>query len=98
VNHVIKVGPNCQNFIDSVNKVAGNSVVEGEQRILEIYEPAPLHESDSGPDDIPVVSAISYKTTLEGREILFLCRLQNPHVVTKRRAGGCCSILRETGC
>jgi len=42
-----------QDYIDSVDKVAENPVVEEEQRILDVYEPALLHESDSDPDDIP---------------------------------------------
>ena len=63
-----------------MDEVVENSVVEEEQRILDTYDPTPIQESDSDPDDIPVVPVISYKTALEGLEALRLFRLQNPYV------------------
>ena len=52
-------------FIDSVDEVFENSAEEEEQRILDTYEPAPLHESDSDPDDTPDVPVISYLAVLK---------------------------------
>ena len=38
-------------FIDSIYEVVENSAEEEEQRILDTYEPAALHESDSEADE-----------------------------------------------
>jgi len=62
-------------FIDSVDEVFENSAEEEEQRILDAYEPAPLHESDSDPDDTPDVPVISYQVALGSIEVLLLFRL-----------------------
>ena len=64
-------------FINPVEGVVADSVVEEDQRILDTYEPAPLQESDSDPDDVP---SISDKTALQGLENLHLSRLENPHI------------------
>ncbi|KAF8422176.1 hypothetical protein EV426DRAFT_706320 [Tirmania nivea] len=67
-------------FIVSVDEVVENSSEEEEQCILDTYEPAPLHESDSEGDDTPDIPLVSYAAALEGLETLRLFRLQNPHV------------------
>ena len=59
-------------------------MVDEEQGILDVYEPAPLHESDSGPDGIPVAPVISHQAALEGLEVLCLFRLQNRHGIYKK--------------
>ena len=40
---------------DAVDEVVAKSAEEEEQRILDTYEPAPLHQSDSGVVDTPDV-------------------------------------------
>ena len=45
--------------------MVANSAEEEEQRILDTYEPAPVHESDSDADDTPVAPVISYKVAFE---------------------------------
>ena len=67
-------------FIDSIDEVVENSVEEEEQRILDTYEPAALHESDSEADEISNVPMISDTAALDFLEGLSLFRLQNPHV------------------
>ena len=52
------------NLINSVGEVAESSVEEEEQRIFDIYEPAPVQESDSDADNIQDVDVISYKARL----------------------------------
>ena len=48
---------------------------EEEQRILDTYEPTPLQESDSDPDDVPSIYFL-----LQSLENLGLFRLENPHI------------------
>ena len=36
---------------------------------MDTYEPAPVHESDSDPDNTPDISVISCKRALEGEEV-----------------------------
>ena len=69
---------------DKVDEVVENSAEEEEQRILDTYDPAPLHESDSDPDDISDVPVISYQVAPDCIEALRLFRLQNPHVNIKK--------------
>ena len=71
-------------FLDSVDEVVENLAEEGEQRILDTYEPAPVYESDSDAGDIQDVAVISCKAALEALELLRLFRLQNPHVNLQR--------------
>ena len=71
-------------FIDSVDEVVENSAEEGEQHILDTYEPAPVHESDSDAGDIQDVAVISCKAALEALELLRLFRLQNPRINLQR--------------
>ena len=51
-------------------KAAANSAEEEEQYILDTYELAPAHESDSDQDDTPDVPVISGKVSLESLEAL----------------------------
>jgi len=66
-------------FIDSVDEVVENSAEE-EQRILDTYESAPLHESGPEAGDTPDVPIASYTAALQFLDGLRLFRLQNPHV------------------
>ena len=71
-------------FIDSADKVIEHSGEEEEQRILDIYERAQLHESDTEADDTPDVPPICNTATLEGMEALPTSK--SPCQCTKRRA------------
>ena len=67
-----------------MDEVVENSAEEGEQHILDTYEPAPVHESDSDAGDIQDVAVISCKAALEALELLRLFRLQNPRINLQR--------------
>ena len=59
---------------------------EEEQCVLDTYEPASLHESDSDAEnfrDVPVISC-KFRAALEGLEFLHLFRPHNPHVNLKK--------------
>ena len=73
-------GASLSGFIDSIDEVVENSAEEEEQRILDTYEPAALHESDSEADEISNVLIISYIAALDFLEGLRLFRLRDPHV------------------
>jgi len=89
---------NLPEFINSVDEVVENSPKEEEQRILDTYEPTPVHESDSGADNIQDVPVIPYKTALEGLEALRFFRLKNPPCqFTENRAAGRPVISRKKG-
>ena len=74
-----------------------NSSEEEKQRILDTYEPAPLHESDSEGDDTPDVPLVSYAAALEGLETLCRFRLQNPHVNAQKGEQLEAFLYREKG-
>ena len=51
--------------------------------MLDTYEPAPLHESDSDFDDIPSIS-YTHKVALDSLADLCLFRFQNAHVSSQK--------------
>ena len=51
---------------------------------MDIFEPAPVYESDPDGDDIQDIAIVSYQAALEVLELLRLFRLQNPRQFTAR--------------
>ena len=63
--------------------MVASSAEEGEQRILDTYEPAPVHESDSDLDGTPNIPVIPYHGALESVETPRLTRPQIPTLICR---------------